>query len=160
MANQNGDIPTTDPRSPELTEAYALLSSADRSELGPEDLERLADAAFWLGRMDEAIAVRHRAYAGYSAAGRAPEAAAIAVRLCFESFERGDAAVGMGWMMRADRDLSEEPSCVQHGFLALCQAFVAHGGGDDAAAIIQAERATEIGQRFACLLYTSDAADE
>ena len=99
--------------------------------------------------MDESTAVRQRAYAGYAAAGRAPEGASVAVRLCFESFERGEPAVGMGWLMRAERDLRDEPACVQHGFLVLAQAFVAHGGGDDDGALVLAERATEIGQRYA-----------
>ena len=35
-------------------EAYVLLSSADGT-LAAEDLERLADAAFWSNRLDEAL---------------------------------------------------------------------------------------------------------
>jgi hypothetical protein len=151
VAEGNADTHTTAARSSKesLTEAFALLGSADPSELGPEDLERLADATFWLGKRDESTAVRQRAHAGYSGAGRAPEAAAIAVRLCFEAFDRGEPAAGMGWLMRAERDLREEPACAQHGFLALAQAFVTHGGGDDDGALVLAEHATEIGQRFA-----------
>ncbi|MEO8424213.1 MAG: helix-turn-helix transcriptional regulator [Actinomycetota bacterium] len=149
MADRNADIDiTASPASQDpLTEAYTLLGSADQSDLVPEELERLADAAWWLGKAEESTAARQRAYAGHSAAGRAPESAAIAVRLCFESFERGEASVGMGWLMRAERDLREEPACVQHGFLALAQAFVTHGD-DVVAAMAKAERATEIGQRF------------
>ncbi|MGZ5306937.1 MAG: LuxR family transcriptional regulator, partial [Actinomycetota bacterium] len=131
-----------------LTEAYARLGSFEPTSLGPDELEGLADAAFWLGKIDESTEVRQRAYAGYAAAGRAPEAAITAVRLCFESFDRGEPAAGMGWLMRAERDLREEPPSVAHGFLALCQAFLALGGGDEEAAPGLAERATEIGQRF------------
>jgi hypothetical protein len=38
-----------------LTEAFAVLGSADPSELGPDELERLADAIWWAredGRVD------------------------------------------------------------------------------------------------------------
>ena len=149
MAGGSGDIASGDPRSTALTEAYASLAVADPSTLTAEELEQLADSAFWLGRREESIVARQRAHAGYSAAGRAPEAAGVAVRLCFESFERGEPAVGMGWLMRAERDLSEEPLCVEHGFLELCRAFVTHGGGDDDTAIVHAERAVEIGQQHA-----------
>ena len=70
------------------------------------------------------------------------------MRLCFESFERGESAIGMGWLKRAERDVAVEAPCVQHGFVALAQAFVMHGTGDDDAALNLAERATEIGRGF------------
>ena len=37
---------------------------ADPSDLSPQDLEALADAAWWLSKTDESIAARQRAYAG------------------------------------------------------------------------------------------------
>ena len=43
-------------------EAYEELASADPSDLSPEDLEALSDAAWWLSKMDEAIAARQQAY--------------------------------------------------------------------------------------------------
>src|SRR5262249_34914402 len=50
-------------------EAYDAYSGSDELELTPEDQERFADAAWWTGRLDEAIALRERSYAGFSAAG-------------------------------------------------------------------------------------------
>ena len=50
-------------------EAYEELAAADPSELSPQDLEALADAAWWLSKTDESIAARQRAYAG-SGVGR------------------------------------------------------------------------------------------
>ena len=49
-------------------EAYALLSSVD-STLPAEDLQRLADAAFWSGRLDEALTARERDIQGLSRRG-------------------------------------------------------------------------------------------
>ena len=56
-------------------EAYELLSSADGT-LAAEDLERLADAAFWSGRLDEALELRERAYKAYLDEGDRPEGGA------------------------------------------------------------------------------------
>jgi DNA-binding CsgD family transcriptional regulator len=129
-------------------EAYGGLRSLDPSRLTPQDLEGLADAAWWLSRIDESIAVRQRAYFGYAAAGSDPEAAGVAMRLCMEHFLRGEPAVAAGWLMRAQRHLREQPECVQHGFLAQTEATVAHFRGEVTEAMGLAERATEIGQRF------------
>jgi len=87
--------------------------------LSPRDLEGLADAAWWLSRWDESIAARQHAFTSYAAAGDDPQAAFNAVLLCFDHVERGDPAVAMGWLMRAQRHLDDLEACVQHGFLAL-----------------------------------------
>ena len=129
-------------------EAYQALESLDAADLGPRDLEDLADAAWWLSRIDESLATRQRAYAGYAAAGDVPAAASVAVRLCFEHFERGEPAVASGWLMRAQRHLADHPECVQHGFLDLALASVAHESGDDEEAIARAQDAVRIGRRF------------
>src|SRR5207247_5529156 len=66
-------------------EAYEALGAADSDEpLHPVDLERLADAAWWLGRLDDVIGALERAYTGYQAAGRRRDAARVAVRLSAE----------------------------------------------------------------------------
>jgi hypothetical protein len=45
---------------------FDLLTGADRAEeLGTEDLQILADAAWWSGRLDECISARERAFSGY-----------------------------------------------------------------------------------------------
>ncbi|MDP9298973.1 MAG: LuxR C-terminal-related transcriptional regulator [Actinomycetota bacterium] len=129
-------------------EAYRELSSLDPSSLGAEDSEGLADAAWWLSHLDESITARQRAYSVYAAEGRDPQAASVAVRLCFQHFDRGEPAVGMGWLMHAERHLRDQPECVQHGFLALCRGAVTHEGGDLDGARALAEEATRIGQRF------------
>jgi hypothetical protein len=49
-------------------EAYGELSTTDPSDLTPQDLEALADAAWWLSKNDESIAARQQAYAAFGAA--------------------------------------------------------------------------------------------
>jgi len=129
-------------------EAFEALHAVDPARLTPQDLEGLADATWWLSRWDESTAARQRAYAGYAAAGEDPQAAFNAVQLCFDHFDRGDPSVAMGWLMRAQRHLNDHEACVQLGFLTVCQAVVAHHGGDLDAALVLAEDAHQIGLRF------------
>ena len=129
-------------------EALDVLHEVDPARLTPQDLEGLADAAWWLSRWDESTAARQHAYTAYAAAGEDPRAAFNAVLLCFDHFERGDPSVAMGWLMRAQRQLDDHEACVQHGFLALCQAAVAQHGGELEGALVLAERAHQIGRRF------------
>ena len=54
----------------------------------------------------------------------------------------------MGWLMRAQRHLDDQPECFQHGFLLLCRSAVAGNTGQPDEALDLAVGATEIGQRF------------
>jgi DNA-binding CsgD family transcriptional regulator len=129
-------------------ETYAALRTRDVSELDARDLESLADAAWWLSRIDESVAARQRAYAGYAESGEDARAAFMAGRLGVEHFMRGEPAVGAGWLMRAHRHLDGLPDRVEHGFLAVVEATVARFGGDLDQARQLATRAGEIGRRF------------
>jgi ATP/maltotriose-dependent transcriptional regulator MalT len=129
-------------------EAYEELSASDPADLTPPDLAGLADAAWWLSLIEESLAARQRAYAGYAEAGGDARAAYMAGRLGVEHFMRGEPAVGAGWLMRAHRHLEGLQECVEHGFLAVVEATVARfrGALDEASEL--ATRATEIGHRF------------
>jgi ATP/maltotriose-dependent transcriptional regulator MalT len=129
-------------------EAYDELAAVDLSDLAPRDLEALADAAWWLSKSEESIVARQQAYAAYSDAGEEARAAYMAARLGVEHFQRGEPAVGAGWLMRAHRHLDAQPDCAEHGFLAVVEATVARFGGDLDRAHQLATRATEIGRRF------------
>jgi tetratricopeptide (TPR) repeat protein len=129
-------------------DTYAALGARDVSELDPHDLESLADAAWWLSHIEESVAVRQRAYAGYAESGEDARAAFMAGRLGIEHFMRSEAAVGAGWLMRAHRHLDGLPDCAEHGFLAVVEATVARFGGDLDRAHQLATRAVEIGRRF------------
>ncbi len=129
-------------------EACEELERLDPSTLSPEDLDGYADAAWWLARVDESIALRQRAYARYAGSGQELRAAWCAGRLCIEHFLRGEPSVGSGWLMRARRHAAEQPEGVEHGYLAMLEATIARFSGDLDGALVLARRAVEFGQRY------------
>jgi DNA-binding CsgD family transcriptional regulator len=129
-------------------ETYEALSTRDASELSPRDLERLADAAWWLSRMEESIAARQRAYTGSASAGDAEHALGMAARLSIDHFTRGDPAIGAGWLMKAQRHAEEVPEGAGHGFLLIVEATVARHMGDLSRSRELVDRAVELARRF------------
>jgi class 3 adenylate cyclase len=137
-------------------EAYALYA-AGAGELAADDLETHADAAWWTGRLDEAIALRERAYAAFSAAGDTLGAARMAITLAWDYEGRGSFAVSGGWLATAERLLADEPEAPEHARLQLTQAIMAlFAEGDLARAdeLFDAayERAGRVGDRETQLL--------
>ncbi|MGH7633119.1 MAG: protein kinase domain-containing protein, partial [Gemmatimonadaceae bacterium] len=107
-------------------EAYAELSAASAaSTLAPEHLERLAEAAWWIGRGDECIRIRERAYAQYLAAGDLHRSAAVAIAVAEDHFHKLSRSVAHGWLQRAERHLRELPESIEHGWMARTQAMLA-----------------------------------
>ncbi len=130
-------------------EALDLLTAVDASEdLSPEDLERLAEAAFWTGRTDECIEALERAYARFTEAGNARGAASVAINLCFHHFAKLAPSVAAGWSSRAVRLLEAEPDCPEHGHLARISTNVTMSVGNLDGALDYARRTYEIGSRF------------
>jgi DNA-binding NarL/FixJ family response regulator len=60
----------------------------------------------------------------------------------------GAAAVANGWLERARRLLDRLEPCSDHGWLAFHQGYLAHAGGDTAAALELAAQAAQLGRRF------------
>ena len=130
-------------------EAFDLLTAADASGgLSPEDLESLAEAAWWTGRMDDCIEARERAYAAHVEAGKSRQAAAAAIRLFRHHYQKLESSVAMGWLSSAVRLLAQEPECPEHGYLSWIYTNVAVGTGDLDGALEHAKRTLEIGTRF------------
>jgi class 3 adenylate cyclase len=130
-------------------EVYDAYSSADRQDLTPEDLESFAEAAWWTGRLDEAIDLRERSFAGFAAAGDKPGAARLALTLMWDQLMRGAFAVAHGWLAKAERLLEGLPEAMEHGQLALARGFSALFGGESLpGALADLDRAYELGQRF------------
>jgi class 3 adenylate cyclase len=130
-------------------EAYDAYSSADRQDLTPTDLESFADAAWWTGKLDEAISLRERSYAGFAATGEKLKAARVALTLSWDQSGRGAFAVSYGWFANAERLLGGEPESKEHGLLALTRAVNAmFAGGSLADAIVDFDRAFEVAQRY------------
>jgi class 3 adenylate cyclase len=129
-------------------EAYEHLSAARaHAELAPEDLESLAEAAWWTGQLEEALELRERAYAGYVDAGRSAHAALIALTLAQDFFMKGSTAVAGGWYSRAERLLEGHEDTVEYGYLAQARALNGMMGNLDEA-VGHAQQAHEIGKRF------------
>ena len=129
-------------------EAYEGLHEADRSSMTAGDLEGLADAAWWVSRLEESLDARQKAYAAYAAAGDERAAGAVAARLAIEHFVREESAIGAGYLMRAQRHLQDLPECAEQAFLAVIEANVARYEGELDRTLAAARRAIEIGQRF------------
>jgi ATP/maltotriose-dependent transcriptional regulator MalT len=114
-----------------------------------ERLDLLGEALWWLGRLDECIDVRERAYRALEDLGDHRGAGRCAVWLYEHHCQRARPAIGSAWLRRARRALEGDARCVEHGALLLREAELAHGDGelDDAAAL--AERAHDLGRDLA-----------
>jgi class 3 adenylate cyclase len=131
-------------------EAYPLLRTADEAgTLAGDDLENLAAAAWWTGRLDEALALRERAYAAFSKQGEATRAAVLATALAMDHMVKGAFSVAGGWLARAERLLADEEESGAHGFLALIRGIGAFESGDLAGAAIGLAEARDLATRHA-----------
>jgi DNA-binding CsgD family transcriptional regulator len=131
-------------------DAYAELSAADRhAPLEPEDLERLATAAYLIARDDDAADIGARAHHEFLRRGEVERAVRCAFWLAFGLLERGDQARGGGWLARARRLLDDgQLDCVEQGYLLFPGALQALVEGDAATAGAGFEEAVRIGGRF------------
>ncbi len=107
-------------------EAFAALSEADASvALDAGALVRLAEAAWWIGKIDECIWTRERAYAKYLDAGQLRLAAGVAMNVAEDHFHKLSRSVGQGWLQRGERHLFGLSESTEHGWLARVQAMQA-----------------------------------
>jgi tetratricopeptide (TPR) repeat protein len=112
-------------------EAFDLYAAADAVEpLGPDDLERMAECAWWIGKMRHCIALRERAHAAYLKAGDVRRAAFVAVELADHHADLMEPAVASGWIQKARRMLEAEPEGAEHGWLKLIESLMARGEDD------------------------------
>jgi tetratricopeptide (TPR) repeat protein len=86
-------------------------------------LDGLAEALQWLGRFEEAIATRERAFTHYQQAQLKLDASRQARWLAFiHGAVHGNEAAAMGWFGRAESLLDDLPESVEHGWLAFDRA--------------------------------------
>ena len=129
------------------SEAYESFRSADGAKaLGPEDLERYAEAAFWLGHPEDSIGLRERSYASYIEHGDQQGAARIALELVRHNFLRNSRMTAAAWFTRAQRALAGEPRWPEHARLELTRWMMQ--GGDPKQDAETAERALDLATRF------------
>jgi DNA-binding NarL/FixJ family response regulator len=131
-------------------DAFDKLSAADReASLAPEDLERLAMAAYLMGRDADSDEVLARAHQEWLRLGGTERAARCAFWLAFGLLNRGELARGSGWLARARRLLDDgQLDCVEQGYLLLPVALQRFAEGDAAAAYATFGQAAKISDRF------------
>jgi LuxR family transcriptional regulator, maltose regulon positive regulatory protein len=128
--------------------AREAFESAVEAGAGADALEGLAQAAFFLDEPDIAVDSHERAYAGYRDAGRAVDAARVAIALAWEyRAYRGEPAVSDGWLGRARRLLDGAAPTPERGWLALREASFALPE-DPALARARAGEAESLGQEL------------
>ena len=131
-------------------ESYRLFEAIDRDvPLEPEDLERLATAAYLMGREVESEACRARAHQTFLDRGDREGAARSAFWLAFGLVLRGAIAPASGWFARAERILDDAHlDCVVRGYLLIPSAIQRIAQGDPAAGHAAFSQAAEIARRF------------
>jgi DNA-binding CsgD family transcriptional regulator len=130
-------------------DAYAQLSAADRqAPLELDDLERLAVAAYLVGRDEDSIDIWARAHHECVRLGDSVGAARCALRLGTELLLMGEMARGGGWLARAGRIIEEgDLDGVERGWL-LVPAAMQCFDEDPTTAHATFGQAAEIGARF------------
>jgi DNA-binding CsgD family transcriptional regulator/tetratricopeptide (TPR) repeat protein len=131
-------------------DAYRRLRAADtEASLEPEDLERLATAAYLLGREDESEGFWERAHRTLLDRGDREGAARSACWLAAGLQLRGALAPASGWFARAQHILDEgQIECVVRGYLLIPSAIHRIVQGDPAAGDALFSQAAEIARRY------------
>jgi len=122
-----------------------------------ERLDLIADAAWWLGRLDACIEAREGAYLLYDELGDDRRAGQCAVWLFEHHCFRASPAVAGAWLQRARRALGHGQNCAELGALLLREAEVAHGNGALDTAAELAGRGIELGRQLRCADLESEA---
>jgi ATP/maltotriose-dependent transcriptional regulator MalT len=98
--------------------AYEALRSAGKlGPLDPEDLDRCADAAWWLGLLPECLRLTELAHRDFLTTGHVDRAATQALDMGGLLAMRGELPLAMGWLSRARRLLEGLPIGPAHGTL-------------------------------------------
>jgi class 3 adenylate cyclase len=117
--------------------AYSAFGEVDAAELSAADLENYGEAAWWSGKIEEAIRHRERAFAAYTSESDTLGAARMALTLGWDYEGRGAFAVSGGWIASAERLLAGLPRTPEHARLVLTHALTALFSG-------QLDRAVEL----------------
>jgi DNA-binding NarL/FixJ family response regulator len=129
--------------------AVAARASGSDLAVEAERLDLLADAAWWLGRLDACIEAREAAYVILDELGEHRRAGQCAVWLYEHHCLKCRPAIAGGWLRRARRALEGDPDCAEHGAMLLREAEAAHGQGDLEHATAVAHTVVELGRSLA-----------
>ena len=130
-------------------EAYMRFTAASgAAELEPEDLERLAEAAWWVGEGAACIRARETAYRRHVERADPDAAARVALALAEDHWHRLARSVAQSWLRRAEGHLEGLPETATHGWLARIHLMLTLDvQADPQAAMRHADRALEIARR-------------
>lgn len=119
------------------------------STLDADDLAAYADAAFWLGHMDDVLRLTAAAYDAFLAEERPADAGMSAAMLGIFHMSRGDEPQGTGWIGRAMRLADGAPESVVHGFLLFLTAVQPSlAKNNTTEAVTAARRLQDLGRRI------------
>jgi DNA-binding CsgD family transcriptional regulator len=129
-------------------EAFDALSDADRRDpLGLDDLERLATAAYLVGRDDAELWAR--TFHACTHLGDASRAARCAFVLCFGLFSRGEGAQAAGWLARAQKALADAAADGPgQGYVLVFAGLEQLESGEPEMALASFEQVAACGERF------------
>ncbi|HUF35566.1 MAG TPA: serine/threonine-protein kinase, partial [Gemmatimonadales bacterium] len=130
-------------------DAYTGLTAANTATaLEAEDLDRLAEAAWWVAEGQASVRAREQAYRRYVERGEHRAAAAVALALAEDHFHRIAPSVGQAWLRRAARHLDGLAEVAEHGWLHRIRSQVAFDAGRNPhEAMEHADRALDIARR-------------
>ena len=132
----------------EWGDAYNALLSADQiAPLEADDLDRLAIAAYLIGRDLEFQQLLERLYRAHIESGNRARAARCAFWLALNFLLKSESGRSNAWTARGER-LVEDLDCVERGYLAAIVAEQQLREGRADAAHATAGRAFEIGESF------------
>lgn len=131
-------------------DVFEELSTARREEqLDVEDLERLALAAYMIGKEDDFTDAWMRAHQEWLKRGQPERAARCAFWQALVLFFRGDLAPAMGWVARGRRVLEDGPSdCVERAWLHMLTGLPVMFQGDAGSAYRDFQEGGEIAERW------------
>ena len=137
-------------------DAFAELSAAHRDgQLGVEELERLAVAAYMVGRDDDCEDAWMGAHHAWLRRSEMERAARCAFWQALGLFFRGELAPALGWVARGGRLLGDSRrDCIEQAWLLMLKALPLLFEGEAEAAYPSFVEAGEIAEHFA----DSDAA--
>ena len=130
-------------------EAYLRFTAASGAgQLEAEDLERQAEAAWWVGEGAACIRARESAYRRYVARVELEAAARVALALAEDYGHRLARSVAQSWFRRAEQHLEGIAETATHGWLARLHTSLALDvQADPQEAMRHADRALEIARR-------------
>ncbi|MCH8814253.1 MAG: hypothetical protein IH957_04020 [Chloroflexi bacterium] len=112
-------------------EAYELYAPvAESTDLGAEDLEHMATAAWWSGHFEFCVEAREKAYRLFTSAQDNRGAARVALDLANDYRHQLASAISAGWLARAERLLVDERA--NQEYCLLLHARINHNLGDGA----------------------------